>query len=70
MLNLRRNSACWAGIDRKYTPCHAEEAHGEQRQRLIDYITNKYGDMILEYERSARPRIIPVMMWKPCPQYQ
>lgn len=70
VLNLRRNPACWAWIDRKYTPCRAEEAQGEVRQRVIDYIANEFTDMVYEYERTAKPRIIPVMMLTPCTQYE
>jgi deazaflavin-dependent oxidoreductase (nitroreductase family) len=70
VLNLRRNPACWAWINRKHVPCRAEEATGEVRQRVIDFIRDNYTDMIDEYQRTAAPRIIPIMMLTPCKQYQ
>lgn len=70
MLNLRRNPACWAYINRKYTPCRAEEAEGEVRERIIDHIATDYTDMIHEYIRKAHPRVIGVMMLTPCKQYE
>ena len=70
ILNLRRNAACWAYIDRKHTPCRAEEAKGEVRDRIIDHIATDYTDMIHEYIRTAHPRVIPVMMLTPCTQYE
>lgn len=68
-LNLMRNPACWATINRKRTPCRAEEAQGEERQRVIDYLENTYGDLVREYQRTAHPRLIPVLVLTPCKQY-
>jgi hypothetical protein len=70
VLNLRRNPACWAWIDRKYTPCRAEEAPAEDRQRVIDHLRDEFGDLIDEYEQTAHPRVIAVMMLTPCTQYR
>ena len=69
-LNLRRNPACWTYINRKYTPCRAEEAKGEVRDRIIEHIATNYTDMIHEYIETAHPRVIPVMMLTPCKQYE
>jgi deazaflavin-dependent oxidoreductase (nitroreductase family) len=69
-LNLRRNPSCWAWINRKYTPCRAELAQGEERERIMQYLRDTYGEWVDEYERTALPRIIPVMMLTPCKQYR
>ena len=68
-LNLRRNPSCWAWIDRKYTPCRAEEAQGEVRERVVNTIRDTYGTTIDEYTQTAHPRVIPIMMLSPCKQY-
>ena len=70
VLNLRRNPSCWAWINRKHVPCRAEEANPVDRKRVVDFIRDHYTDMIDEYERTAAPRIIPVMRLTPCPQYE
>ena len=71
VLNLRRNPACWAWINRKYTPCRAQEAPPEDRQRVMDHIRENYSaELVDEYERTAYPRIIPIMMLTPCRQYE
>ncbi|MCY4426845.1 MAG: nitroreductase/quinone reductase family protein [Halieaceae bacterium] len=64
VFNLRRNPSCWIWLKRKRTPCRAEEAKGEERQRIVDKVKARYS-LMEEYERKAHPRVIPVIMLTP-----
>ena len=64
VFNLRRNPSCWIWVNRKRTPCRAEEAKGDERQRIVDTVKASYS-LMEEYERKAYPRIIPVIMITP-----
>lgn len=63
-LNLQPAPTCEMQIATQSFRCRWREAEGEERQRAWDYMCGLYAPYA-DYERTARGRVIPVIMLLP-----
>ena len=64
-INARANPSCWMYINRKRVPARAYVAQGEEHERIWQRMMDAGVELYREYQKSALPRIIPIVILAP-----